>query len=203
MADKLPRYDLTLGGKALVRGSYVHIFETHTNSESGKDEYGIQALIPKTATIDGKVVANPDVKTIVDHVAKIKKELFTDRKKPVPPEFWNPLRDGDTDVKQNGEGFGPAAAGHMVLSTKASDDRQPKIVGTTRGSDNKLITIDKGVKSGDYMRLGITLYGYTKGKSGVGTGLRTVQLVEAGEALGSEADPDQDFADFNDEPEVL
>jgi len=202
MADKLPRYDALLGGKGapLVRFSYVHVFETHTNSESNKDEYGIQLLIPK-AGADGK--SNPDVKVLQDLIAKIKKETFPDKKKPVPPAFWNPLRDGDTDTRQNGEGFGPAAEGHFVLSSKSSEDRQPKVVGTTRGEGGKLLPLDSGVKSGDYGRVGITLYGYTKGNSGVGCGLRTVQLVEVGEALGSEADPDADFGEFDDEPDVL
>jgi hypothetical protein len=202
MSDKLPRYDVLLGGTdaPLARFSYVHVFETHTNSESNKDEYGIQALIPKVGA-DGK--PNPDVKTLQDRIAQIKKELFTDRKKPVPPEFWNPLRDGDKDVKQNGESFGPAAEGHFVLSTKAAEDRQPKVVGTQRDEKGKLVALTTGLKSGDYGRLGITLYGYTKGKSGVGAGLRTVQLVQQGEALGSEADPDADFGGFDEEPNVL
>lgn len=198
MADKLPRVDLTLGGAGagkLVRFSYVHIFETHTNSESNKDEYGIQILIPKTNV--------EDVKAIQGAIAQIKKEMFADRKKPVPPEFWNPLRDGDKDTRQNGESFGAAAEGHYVLSSKASEDRQPKIVGTQRGEGGKLLALTSGVKSGDYGRLGITLYGYTKGKSGVGCGLRTVQMVQVGEALGSEADPDADFGGFEDEPDVL
>lgn len=197
MADKLPRKDLTLGGVPgkLVRFSFVHVFETHTNSESGKDEYGTQLLIPKTNT--------EDVKAIQDAVAAIKKEMFTDRKKPVPPKFWNPLRDGDKDVKNIGESFGPAAEGHYVLSTKADPKYPPKVVGTQRDEKGKLIPITSGVKSGDYGRVGITLYGYTKGDSGVGGGLRTFQLVQEGESLGSQADADADFGSYEDEQNVL
>ena len=197
MADKNPRKDLTLGatpGK-LVRFSYAHIFETHLNSESGKEEYGIQILIPKTNV--------EDVKAIKDAIAALKAEMFTARKKPVPPKHWNPLRDGDKDTRQSGEGFGPAAAGHYLLSCKSTEDRPPKIVGATKGPDGKLAVLASGVKSGDYGRLGVTLYGYTTGDSGVGCGLRTVQLVRSGEALGSEADPDADFGEFEDEPSVL
>ena len=120
MADKNPRIDLTLGGVPgqLVRFSYVHVFAMHTNSESGNDEYGIQLLVPKTNVAD--------VKALKASIAQIQKEMFADKKKPVPPKFWNPLRDGDTDVRNNGEGFGPAAAGHYVLSVKSSEENKAR-----------------------------------------------------------------------------
>lgn len=194
MADKLPRVQMTLGAEELVRFSYVHVFETHTNINNGKAEYGIQLLIPKTS---------PDGKRIADAVTAMKKEMFADRKKPVPPDFWNPLRDGDKDVKQSGEPYGPAAAGHYVLSVKADEKYPPKVVGTTKGTDGKLLPITSGLKSGDYGRVGITLYAYLTGDTGVGAGLRTVQMVRESEALGSDANPDADFGEFADEPDVL
>jgi Protein of unknown function (DUF2815) len=197
MADKNPRIDLTVGGEpgGLVRFSYAHVFNTHTNSNNGKEEYSVSLYIPKTAVVT--------VKAIRDWVVATKKAMFTDRKKPVPPSFWNPLRDGDTDVKQSGEGFGPAAAGHYVLNAKADAEHPPKVVGIERGTDGKLLRITEGLKSGDYGRAGITLYGYVTGDSGVGCGLRTIQLVESGEALGSTADADADFGDYVDQPDVL
>ena len=152
-------------------------------------------LIPKTAT--ATVVA------LKAAIAEIKKEMFPGGKKPAPPGFHDPLRDGDTATKKNGQSYGPTAAGHYVLNANAYEDRPPAVVGTERGPDGKLLPITSGVKSGDYGRAGITLYGYTKGDSGIGVGLRTLQRVFVGEALGADADPDVDFGGYNDEPDVL
>lgn len=196
MAEKHPRRQLTLGAKELVRFSYVHVFDLHVNSQSGNEEYSVQLLIPKTST---------DGKTVADGIAEIRKEMFADKRKPVPPKFRNPLRDGDKDVRETtGEPYGPAAEGHYILSAKAYPERPPKVVGTSRDADGKLAALtDGGVKSGDYGRVGITLCGYMTGDTGVRVELRTLQLVQAGEPLGNEADPDADFGGFEDEPNVL
>lgn len=200
MATQTPRYEMTLGAEELVRFSYAHLFKTHVNSNNSRSEFGSMLLIPKTS---------PDGKRIAEMVARIKKEMYVDLKKPVPPNFWNPLRDGDKDVKQDGSSYGPAAEGHWVVSAKNAERKDgtpptaPKVVGTQKGQDGKLLPLTGGIKSGDYGRVGITLYGYTTGDQGVGVGLRTVQLVREGEALGSDANPDADFGGFADEEDVL
>ena len=200
--EKLPRTDVTLGTVPgeLVRFSYFNLITPRPDNFSKEVPaplmYNAQLLVPKTNATD--------VKLVRDFVASMKKEVFTDKKKPVPANFWNPLRDGDTDTKENGDSYGPAAAGHYVLTVKADAEHAPKVVGTQKGEDGKLIRLTGGFKSGDYGRAGISLYGYEfKGKWGVGCGIRTAQLVQEGEALGSEADPDAEFGEFDNEGDVL
>jgi hypothetical protein len=190
--EKNARRKYVLGGHAghLVRFSYLHVFELKKNSQSGEMEYSTQIMIPK---------GSPDVQAIKGLVEELKKETWLDKGKRLPPKFWNPLRDGDTDCKQNGDPFGPEAKGHYLLSAKSYEDKQPTVVGTTRGNDGKLIGLRKGdIKSGDWGRISINLTAYTKGDSGVAAYINNVQLVQVGEALGNGSNADDDFGDFDD-----
>jgi hypothetical protein len=182
-----------LGGKELVRFSYLHVFKPHLNSQSGKQEYSVRLHIPKTSP-DGK-----EIKQLID---SMKKAMFADKKKPVPPGFWNPLRDGDTDTKQDGTGYGDDAKGCYVINAKASIDYPPSVLGTTRGPNGKPLPLTGGVKSGDYGRALIRLYGYYTGTSGVGVGLSALQFVMEGDSLGGDSGSEA-FDEFLDEDQGI
>ena len=191
-AAEKPRHILGGTKGKLVRFSYLNVHKARLNTESGKMEHGVTALIPKTNT--------EDVKFLKDAIKALLKATFTDQKKPIPPGHWNPLRDGDTDTKQNGNAYGEEAKGHYVLNCKSGEEYPPGVVGTTRTAGDKLARIGVAdIKSGDWGRIDNSLYGYTKGTGGVGIGLNSVQLVQEGEALSGGRSADDAFGGFEDD----
>jgi hypothetical protein len=189
---KNERVKIILGGNApgkLVRMSYLHAHEARMNTQNGKMEFGVTVLIPK-ANVE-------DVKAVKAAIDQLKKTTWLDNKKPIPPQFWNPLRDGDKDTKQNGEPMGEECRGHYVVNCKS--DQAPVVVGTTKGTDGKYLPIAKTqIKSGDWGRVSVSLYAYTKGLGGVGAGLANIQLVREGEALSGRSSAEDDFGQFED-----
>lgn len=204
--DKKASVELIIGKHraALPRFSYLAAFTPKMNRESNKLECSTQLLIPKVGK-DGK--PNPDVQEIKDAIAKIKNDNWLAKKKPVPPKWWDPLRDGDTDVKQNGKSYGAECKGHYVLSVKTGDNKDtnepviPLVVGTVKSSDGKYVRLSAGeIKSGDYGRITVRLVGYEKGTHGVAAYFSKMQLVEQGEALGNGGtSAEDDFSDFDDD----
>lgn len=193
----LPRKTVVLGktkGK-LVRLSYLSAHEAKLNTQSGKMEKSVVILIPKENAED---IA--EVKGFLDQV---KQEVYKANKKNLPPKWWNPLRDGDNDVKQDGSPYGAECHGHFVLSAKADPDKTVDVVNTTRDANGKFVRIGKDeIKSGDWARVQVNLYSYTKGDHGVGAGLMSIQLVKEGDPLGSTANADAAFGEFDDDEDV-
>ena len=199
MAEKTIK--VVLGGTPgkLVRFSYlnVHTPKQDNFSKEPKLNYYCTHLIPK--------MNDEDIKAVRAAVAECLKAEFTDKKKPIPPGHWNPLRDGDKDTKEDGSAYGDEAKGHFILNSKTSEEYPPSVVGTTRGADGKLLRIGKAdIKSGDWGRAEITLYGYSFKAGGVGAGLNKIQLVQEGESLGGNGSSAEDvFGAFDDEEGVL
>jgi hypothetical protein len=195
MAEKTIK--LVLGGTPgkLVRFSHLNAHTPRQDkfSKEPKLQYSCAFLIPKTNV--------EDVKAIRAAVADCLKAEFTDKKKPIPPGHWNPLRDGDKDTKEDGTAYGDEVKGHYLINSKTSEDYPPVVVSTTKGADGKLLRIGKAdIKSGDWGRAEITLYGYNFKAGGVGAGLNKVQLVQEGESLGgSGGSADDAFGQFEDE----
>src|SRR5437868_14413419 len=127
---KAARISLVLGGPKdfPVRASHLHAHEARLNTESGKMEYSTLALIPK---------GSADVKMVKDAIEKLKKETWLDQKKKVPPQFWNPFKDGDEDTKQDGSSFGEECKGHYLLNCNTDEAHPPKAVSMTRDEDGK------------------------------------------------------------------
>ncbi len=180
----------------LVRVSHFNCLEARLNSESGNMEFSTQLLIPKENT--------EDVAAIKAAIENGKKQAWLDEKKKVPPQFWNPLRDGDVDTKQNGDPLGAECKGHYVINVKSGEDSPPNVVGTTRGEDGKFKKLTKAdIKSGDWCRVSINLTPYIKGMGGVGAYVSSVQLVKEGEALGNKSSAEDDFGDFEDDADDM
>lgn len=174
----------------LVRFSYLHAHEPRMNKQNGKMEYNCTVLIPKANT--------KDVEAMRKSIESLKKSTWLDHGKPIPPQFWNPLRDGDKDTKQDGTPMGAECKGHFVVNCKS--DQAPSVVGTTKDANNKLAPIGKAdIKSGDWGRVSVSLYAYTKGLGGVGAGLNNVQLVQKGDSLSGRAAAEDDFGAFEDQ----
>lgn len=155
-----------------VRFSFVNLFEGKVNEQSGKKEYSMCILIPKTdtATINA-------IKSAVEEAKKLKPEAVFG-KKANGERFEYPnlkicLRDGDTE-RPDREEF----SGHYFLNCKTRI--QPKVVDANRCE----ILDPEQVYSGCYGRVNITLYAYiTQDKSnrGVSAQLNCVQFLSDGE----------------------
>lgn len=195
MAEKkAKRIKLIVGatkGK-LVRFSYLNVHEPRLNKESGKTEYSVAVLIPKTNT--------EDIAALKHAIEDLKKDTWLDDGKKIPPLFWNPLRDGDKDTKQDGSPLDASCKEHFVLNCKTGEDSTPTVVGTQKGGDGKYLPIGKSaVKSGDWGRVSINLGAYLKGTGGVGAYLSNLQFVQQGDPLGNKSSAEDDFADFDDD----
>jgi len=175
----------------LVRFNHLHVITPRINTNNGKTEYTVQIFIPKDNV--------EDVAAIKKAIAAAHDKTFKSKGKPVPPNAWNPLRDGDKDTKQDGTPFGPEAKGCYLLTAKVNSEwGKPSVV------DNsfKAITNPSDFISGDWGRVSVNAYGYTTGTGGVGIGLVNIQKVKPGDPLRSrQSRPEDDFT--AEEPDFL
>jgi len=150
-----------------VRVSYFKADVGETNKLNGKHEFSTQIIIDKD-----------DAETVTAIKAACKQaisEKFGDK---VPRNLRNPLRDGDTESKQDGSPMGPAYEGKFFMNIKST--KRPGIV-DTKGRDVQ----DGQIKSGDYVRASLNAFAYSNaGNNGVSLGLNNLLFVESGESLG-------------------
>lgn len=162
------------------RFSYFNAFAPKLNDLSGKNEYSLEFIIPKT-----------DVPTITALKAAMKAAL--DKKWPdgkYPKGLKSPLKDGDTETKQDNSPLGEQYHGQFFIRCKASEAEKPGIV-DAQGKD---ILSANDVVSGDYGRVSVTAYAYSNaGNNGVAFWLNNVQFLEKGEPLGSKTSAADDF----------
>ena len=151
-----------------VRTSYFSALQARKNELSGKDEYSTQILIPKT-----------DTATISALKAAAKEALTAKFGDKIPKNIRNPLRDGDSETKQDGSPLGKEYAGHFFCNVKSNS--KP---GAIDSHGNDLIGADD-IVSGDYIRVSLNAYAYSQaGNNGVSFGLNNILLVRKGEPLG-------------------
>lgn len=151
-----------------VRASYFSALAPRKNELSGKDEFSTQILIPKT-----------DTETIAALKAAAKEALVAKFGDKIPKNVRNPLRDGDTETKQDGSPLGKEYQGHFFCNVKSTS--KPGAI-DTHGND--LIGADD-IVSGDYIRVSLNAYAYSQaGNNGVSFGLNNILLVRKGEPLG-------------------
>jgi hypothetical protein len=151
-----------------VRTSYFSALSARKNELNGKDEFSTQILIPKT-----------DTATLAALKAAAKEALTAKFGDKIPKNVRNPLRDGDTETKNDGSPLGKEYAGHFFCNVKSTS--KPGAI-DTHGND--LIGNDD-IVSGDYIRVSLNAYAYSQaGNNGVSFGLNNILLVRKGEALG-------------------
>jgi hypothetical protein len=151
-----------------VRTSYFSALSARKNELNGKDEFSTQILIPKT-----------DKDTLAALKAAAKEALTAKFGDKIPKNVRNPLRDGDTETKNDGSPLGKEYAGHFFCNVKSTS--KPGAI-DTHGND--LIGNDD-IVSGDYIRVSLNAYAYSQaGNNGVSFGLNNILLVRKGEALG-------------------
>lgn len=153
-----------------VRASFWKADIGEVNKLNGKHEYSVQLIIDKE-----------DEATVSAIKAAAKAALMEKFGDKIPPKARNPLRDGDTETKEDGSPKGPAYAGKYFMNVKSN--KRPGIV-DTKGHE----VADGKIKSGDYIRVSLNAYAYSNaGNIGASLGLNNVLFVEEGESLGSGA----------------
>ena len=172
-----------------VRLSYVHVFEPYSfDSDPDKAQYSVCVLIPKS---DKKTLAN--ISRAIEFAKELGKETKWNNK--IPPKFWNPLRDGDTEHPEN-----DAFIGHYYLNAKSN--QRPGIV------DRNLQRIidPEEIYSGCYARVSLTFFPFSnKGNNGIGVALNNIQKVADGERLGGRTNVEDEFDiyDEDDDDDLL
>ena len=170
------------------RFSYLNWATAKVNEMSGKEEFSTEFLIPKS-----------DTNTITGLKAAMKSALDKKWNGKYPANLRNPLRDGDTETKQDGSSLGEQYKGHYFIRCKSNE--KP---GTVDMNGQPIMAANDFV-SGDYGRVSVTAYAYSQaGNNGVAFWLNNIQMLAKGEPLGSKASALDDFGivkssnDFND-----
>jgi hypothetical protein len=140
------------------RFSYFNALASRKNELSGKEEFSTQVLVPKA-----------DTETVAALKAAAKEALVAKFGDKIPKNVRNPLRDGDTETKQDGSPLGPEYAGHFFFNAKSVT--KPGAV-DANGHD---LLGSQDIVSGDFGQAG---------NNGVSFGLNNIMLVSKGETLG-------------------
>jgi hypothetical protein len=184
----------------LVRLAGVHLHKPRMNTDSGKEEYKTMAMIPFANAADLKAV-----RAAIEEQKKA--YLAETKKKEIPKDFWDPLKNADTDTRTDGEPWSEEFHGHYIVRAKsmAHDDEgaprdPPEVVGTMRDEKNKLTPLGAGdIKSGDWGRVSINFKFFTKKAGGVSAWLNRVQKVRAGDPMSNRGSAEDDFGSYDDD----
>ena len=161
-----------------VRFSYLNWASPKVNDLSGKSEFSTQILIPKTDKATVKAIQE------ASKAVQVKKWGAK-----LPANVRNPLRDGDTETKEDGSPMPEEYKNHFWLNIKS--DVRPGVV------DGQLQAIidPNDFRSGDYGRVSINAFAYdAKGNKGVSFYWNNCQMLERGDALGGRARAEDEFA---------
>jgi hypothetical protein len=151
-----------------VRFSYFNALAARKNELSGKEEFSTQVLVPKS-----------DTETVAALKAAAKAALVAKFGDKIPKNVRNPLRDGDTETKQDGSPLGAEYAGCFFFNAKSTN--KPGAV-DQHGMD--LIGAND-IGSGDFGRVSLNAYAYSQaGNNGVSFGLNNIMLLAKGDPLG-------------------
>lgn len=162
------------------RFSYLNWATPKKNELSGKEEYSTEFLIPKS-----------DEETVKNIKAAMKSALNKKWGDKFPANLRNPLRDGDTEKKQDGSPLGNEYKGMYFIRCKSNE--QPGVVDENR----QAILTPNELVSGDYGRISITAYAYSQaGNNGVAFWLNNIQKLAKGESLGGKSSAEDDFGSF-------
>jgi len=162
-----------------VRFSFCYLNKSRAN-DRGEEKFSTTILLPKSDTATLKAFRESE------REAAVKK--FPGKPDAFYKQIKSVLHDGD-GLRPAGEAFGPECKGHWVFTASSSD--RPGCV------DENLQPLMEPIKSGDYGRVSINMYGFdTAGNRGVAAGLNNVQLLERGESLGGRTDAATDFGSF-------
>ncbi len=179
-----------------VRFSYAHVFEAVAISEGQTPKFSVALLIDKSDTITLNRIKEAVQAAKVEGISKYSKKIqeLIKGKKNLPPNFKNPLHDGDVEREDNEE-----YEGKMYVS--ASNKRKPNIVGTEKdeGGQFEVLYDDEDFYSGCYGRATLNFFAFNNQSQGVGCSLENLQKIADGERLGGARESAEDaFGEDND-----
>lgn len=168
-----------------TRWSYVNVWEPKSIN-GGTPKFSVSLIIPKS---DAKTVQK--IKAAIQAAYEEGQGKLKGNGKSVPKleAIKVPLRDGDVERSDD-----PAYANSYFIN--ANSNTAPGIVDA---NCDPVITRSE-VYSGVYGRASINFYAFnTNGNKGIACGLNNLQLMRAGEPLGSKASAESDFATCDDD----
>ena len=164
-----------------TRWSYCNVHEPKSIN-GGTPKYSVSLIIPKS---DTRTVAK--IKAAIEAAYQEGAGKLKGNGKSVPAfaAIKNPLRDGDVER--------PDDPAYFINANSAT---APGIV----DADCNPVLNRSDVYSGVYGRASINFYAFnSNGNKGIACGLNNLQLIRAGEPLGSKASAESDFATDDDE----
>ncbi len=176
---------ITIGTKETpVRFSYANVHQAV--SVNGSDpKYSLSIIIPKS---DKKTIKK--IKDAIQKATQENKDKFGGK---VPGNLKTPLRDGDVD-REDDEAY---ADSYFI---NANSKVKPGIV----DGDLNPIMDQSEFYSGSYGRVSLTFYGYNvNGNRGIAAGLQNIMKTKDGEPLGGRSSAEDDFADEDDDEDIL
>lgn len=186
---------MVIGNKdALVRFSFVRIFEPFLNKLSGAEEYSIQILIDKKHT----GVVSQVVKSIEEAATKGAEKGLYSKVMLKSPDFRRALRDGDQFAAEVEDGSRECYKGHVFFNAKSSLEYPPSVV------DNygRAIIDKTQVYAGCYGLVDVNFYGFKHGKGGVAAGLTSIMKRAEGERLDGRQTTEQAYKDVVDKEDA-
>lgn len=170
----------------VIRLSYLNAFQPRAASEGQEPKYGACLLIPKTDTATIKAI-----KAAIEAARLASASIFGGK---VPDKLKSPVHDGDGQMPNSGEDYGPECKGMYVIN--ASSKQKPGIV----NRNNVEIIDSTELYSGCWARVDVNFYAYNvNGNRGIACGLNNIQKIRDDETLGGRARPQDVFDAFDDD----
>ena len=168
-----------------TRWSYANVWEPKSIN-GGTPKYSVSLIIPKSDTVTIERIKAGIQAAYEEGSGKLK---GNGKSVPALSVIKTPLRDGDTERPDD-----PAYANSYFINANATT--APGIVDA-----NRQPIIDRSeVYSGVYGRASISFYAFnSNGNKGIACGLNNLQLISAGQPLGSRTSAEDDFATDDDE----
>ena len=167
-----------------TRWAYCNVWEPKQPLNGGRPKYSVKLIIPKDDTKTMKAVN--DAIEAAYYEGKNRLKIDADIV-PFEDGMKYPVTDGDTPGLRNAQDY----AGCWLIN--ANSDIAPQIV----DAHMRPVIEHSRVYSGVYGRASISFYAYNKGggKRGIACCLHNLQLIKAGEPLGTRSDAQHDFGE--------
>lgn len=188
MSTKLVNPTKVVTGKD-TRWSYANVWQAKSIN-GGTPKFSVSLIIPKSDTVTVKKIKAAIQAAYEEGEAKLKGNGRT-----VPPlsAIKTPLRDGDTE-RPDDEAYKDS------YFINANSTTAPGIV----DADRQEILDHSEVYSGVYGRASISFYAFnSSGNRGIACGLNNLQKIRDGQPLGSRSSAQDDFADDDDDEDIL
>lgn len=171
-----------------TRWAYVNVWEPKPTHDGKRMKYSLRLIIPKDDTATVEKIKRAMLAAYEDGTNKLRGD---NTEVPSFDSIQLPLRDGDDpDIRVQPEVY--RGCWYINSNTESA----PGII----DADFKPVITHSRIYSGVYGRVSITFYAWRSGdKCGIACGLNNVQLIRAGEPLGTKSTAKEDFSGIDEE----